>query len=69
MWTTLIPTAVAAAIVACLVNLASELNNIRPPRQGAGIEFTLQQDGSAWRKTEGSSRLGVQQEKDREPGA
>ena len=69
MSTALIPTAVAAAIVACLGNLASELNNIRPARQGPGVEFTLQQDLSAWRKTEGSSRLGVQQDKDREPGA
>ena len=69
MWTTLFPTAVAAAIVACLGNLASELNNIRPARQGLGIEFTLPHDGSAWRKTEGSSRLGAEQSKDHEPGA
>ena len=69
MWTTLIPTAVAAAIIACLGNLASELNNIRLARQGPGIEFTVQQDVSAWRKSEGSSRPGAQQDKDREPGA
>jgi hypothetical protein len=69
MWTTIFPTAVAAAIVACLTHLASELNNIRPARQGPGIEFTVQQDVSAWLKSEGSSRRGAQQDKNREPGA
>jgi hypothetical protein len=70
MWTTtLFPIAVAAATVACLGNLASELNNIRLVRQGPGIEFTVQQDVSAWRKSEDSSRRGAQQDKDREPGA
>jgi hypothetical protein len=69
MWTTLIPTAIAAAIVASVVNLASEINNIRAARQGPGIEFTLQRDASAWRETQGSSSLGAQQNKNRDPGA
>jgi hypothetical protein len=69
MWTTLIPTAIAAAIVASVVNLASEINNLRAAHQGPGIELTLQRDAPALRKTQGSSKLGAQQDKDLDPGA
>jgi hypothetical protein len=56
-------------MVASVVNLASKINNIRAARQGSGIELTLQHDDSAWRETQGSSSLGAQQNKNRDPGA
>jgi hypothetical protein len=69
MWTTLIPTAVAAAIVASVVNLACEMNNIQAARKAPGVELTLQRDTSGWRETEGSSRTDAQQNKTLDPGA
>ena len=44
MWTTLIPTAIAAALLATVVNLASEINKIQGARHLAGAELTLQRD-------------------------
>ena len=47
MWTTLIPTAIAAAVLATVVNLASEINKIHKSRHLAGVELTLQRDVAA----------------------
>jgi hypothetical protein len=47
MWTTLIPTAVAAPLLATVVNLASEINKIQEARHLAGVELTLQRDVAA----------------------
>jgi hypothetical protein len=48
MWTTLIPTAIAAALLATVVNLASEINKIQEARHLPGVELTLQNfDGGA----------------------
>jgi hypothetical protein len=47
MWTTLIPTVVAAALLATVVNLASEINKIQEARHLPGVELTLQRDVTA----------------------
>lgn len=50
MWTTLIPTAIAAALLATVVNLASEINKIREIRHTRhlpGVELTLQRGAAA----------------------
>jgi hypothetical protein len=44
MWTTLIPTAIAAALLATVVNLASEINKMQEARHVPGVEHTLQRD-------------------------
>jgi hypothetical protein len=68
MWSSLIPTAIAAAIIASVVNLASEISTIRATRQGAGIESTFPRDAPAT-DTQGSSRVRSQQKSVLEPGA
>jgi hypothetical protein len=50
MWTTLIPTAIAAALLATVVNLASEINKIQGARRLPGVELTLQRDVAAARQ-------------------
>jgi hypothetical protein len=47
MWTTLIPTAIAAALLATVINLASEINKIQEARHLPGVEVTLQRDVAA----------------------
>jgi len=47
MWTTLIPTAIAAALLATVVNLASETNKIQEARHLPGVELTLQRGAAA----------------------
>jgi hypothetical protein len=47
MWTTLIPTAIAAALLATVVNLASEINKIQGARHLPGVELTLPRDVAA----------------------
>jgi hypothetical protein len=47
MWATLIPTAIAAAMLATVVNLASEINKIQEARRLPGVELTLQRDVAA----------------------
>jgi hypothetical protein len=47
MWTTLIPTAIAAAMLATVVNLASEINKIREARHLPGVELTSQREVAA----------------------
>jgi hypothetical protein len=47
MWNTLIPTAIAAALLATVVNLASEINKIQEARHLPGVELTLQRDAAA----------------------
>jgi hypothetical protein len=47
MWTTLIPTAIAAALLATVVNLASEINKIQEARHLPGVELTSQRDVAA----------------------
>jgi hypothetical protein len=44
MWTTFIPTAIAAALLATVVNLASEIKKMQEARRGPGVELTLQRD-------------------------
>jgi hypothetical protein len=66
MWTTLIPTAVAAAMLATMVNIASEINTIREARRLPGVELTLQGDAAAAR--EDSTRIDWQA-KQKNPGA
>jgi hypothetical protein len=66
MWTTLIPTAIAAAMLATVVNLASEINTIREARHLPGVELTLQGDVAAAR--EDSTRID-RQAKQKNPGA
>jgi len=44
MWTTLIPTAIAAALLATVVNLASEINKMQEARHAPDVELTLQRD-------------------------
>jgi hypothetical protein len=66
MWITLIPTAIAAAMLATMVNLASEINTIREARRLPGIELTLQGDVAAAR--EDSTRIDWQA-KQKNPGA
>jgi hypothetical protein len=58
MWTTLIPTAIAAALLATVVNLASEINKIQEARHLLGIELTLQRDVAATSRN--SMRLDAQ---------
>jgi hypothetical protein len=66
MWTTLIPTAIAAAMLATVVNLASEINTIREARHLPGVELILQGDVAAAR--EDSTRID-RQGKQKNPGA
>ena len=58
MWNTLIPTAIAAALLATVVNLASEINKIQGARHLAGAELTLQRDVAATSRD--STRLDAQ---------
>jgi hypothetical protein len=69
MWSTFIPTAMAAAIIVSVVSLASEIKNVRTARQGLGTEATIQRDASAWNEMQGSLGTGGQQLKTLEPGA
>ena len=41
MWVTLIATAMAASVCACVVNLASEISKIRDARYSPGVEITV----------------------------
>ena len=66
MWTTLIPTAIAAAMLATMVNLASQINTIREARRLPGVELTLQGDVAA--ALEDSTRIDWQA-KQKNPGA
>jgi len=47
MWTTLIPTAIAAALLATVVNLASEINKMQEAHHLPGVERTLQRNVAA----------------------
>jgi len=58
MWTTLIPTAIAAALLATVVNLASEINKIQEARHLPGVGLNLQRDVAAAGRD--STRLGPQ---------
>jgi hypothetical protein len=58
MWTTLIPTAIAAALLATVVNLASEITKIQEARHLPGVELTLQRGVAAARPA--STRLDTQ---------
>jgi hypothetical protein len=58
MWTTLIPTAIAAALLAIVVNLASEITKIQEARHLPGVELTLQRDVAATSRN--STRLDAQ---------
>jgi hypothetical protein len=49
MWTTLIPTAIAAAMLTTVINLASEITKIQEARQLTGVELTLQRGVAAGR--------------------
>jgi len=69
MWSTLIPTAIAAAIVGSVVHLASEINNVRVGQQGTGIESTFQRDASVLNQMQRSFGRGAQLKKNLEPGA
>jgi chaperonin GroEL (HSP60 family) len=53
MWSTIVPIAMAGAIIAGVVNLAVEVNNIQASRQRAGIVSSLQPDASASSQTQG----------------
>jgi hypothetical protein len=69
MWNTLITTAIAGAIMANVVHLASKINNIQAARQRAVIEATLQRDASVLSEMQRPSRPDVQQKTNVEPGA
>jgi len=69
MWATFIPAAIAAAIIASMVNLGSEINNIRTARQGVPNEAALQRDASAWGEMQLSPGSSAQQKTNVQPGA
>jgi hypothetical protein len=47
MWTTLIPTAIAAAMLSTVANLASEITKIQEARHLPGVELISQRDVAA----------------------
>jgi hypothetical protein len=47
MWTTFIPTAIAAAMLATVVNLASEIHKMQEARHLPDVKLTLQRDVAA----------------------
>jgi len=62
MWSTFIPTAIAAAIIVSVVNLASEINNVRAARQDLGTEFSAMRRlgtrrGAGWGPADSRRRL------------
>lgn len=68
MWTTLIPTAIAAAILTTVVNLASEINKIQEARHLPSVERSAELDVAAARPD--STKLDLQaKQKNFERGA
>jgi hypothetical protein len=69
MWNTVIPVAIAGAIVASLANLGSEINNIRAASQGFAHHTTAQSQVSSRSGMYGSLGSSAQRTSTPEPGA
>jgi hypothetical protein len=72
MWVTLMTTALAASVCLSVVNLASQINNVRDAKHSPVAEFTTPRNASVRGYSQGTPTISAQKNQERtyfDPGA